>query len=87
MWTIWWCRAHSITRFARSVAPPALQATTWWTSVPSGGQAQPGTMQPPSRTASALRCAGVASRWARPTSNGAPLPSRSTLVRVAVQDR
>ena len=49
----------------------------WCASQYDGGRSQPGHTQPPSRTASASRCAAEYMRASRPRSNG--LPSGSTM--------
>ncbi len=67
----WWC-GHNSTRFVRSVQPPWAQCTTWWATHHCGGASHPGKAHPPSRWASARRCARVASRCSRPTNSGSP---------------
>jgi hypothetical protein len=61
---------HSSARLARSVGPPCSQWRRWWASHQATGRSQPGNTQPPSRTASDLRCAAETTRVVRPRSSG-----------------
>src|SRR3954454_13429094 len=63
-----------------SVGPPRDHHVTWWASQPPAGTVHRGTTHPPSRAASAWRCAAVAVRTDRPRSSTAPDLARSTLI-------
>ena len=64
------------TALPKVVGPPSCQGVAWCTSQCHIGTVHPRKAQPPSRSATASRSAGEASRWARPTSSKVePVPS------------
>jgi hypothetical protein len=63
-------------RFSTAVAPPSRHSTTWWAWRCVGGRAQPGNVQPLSRSATARRMWAGMMRVARPMSRGRDRASR-----------
>ncbi len=68
--TRWWHRLHRRQRLSMSVGPSAAQGTTWCAWHQAGSAPHP--THPRSRAIRAIRCAGVASRFPRPTQRAVP---------------